>query len=117
MAGFGPLLTSDPSLQFCLQAARRSLGDFQTGAEVVLAFRVAPAGRTLALRRAGGVVADQPQRRAAQAGVDLSATPTTRPLLDGKLNDTCWQSKPSKLQNAAGDTGKDFADGGAFRVR
>ena len=72
LAGFGPLLTSDPSLQFCLQAARRSLGDFQTRAEVVLAFRVAPAGRTLALRRAGGVVADQPQRRTAQAGVDLS---------------------------------------------
>jgi len=27
-----------------------------------------------------------------------------RPLLDGTLADACWQSKSSKLQNAAGDT-------------
>jgi hypothetical protein len=32
----------------------------------------------------------------------------TRPLLDGNLNDSCWQVAPAKLQNAAGDTLKEF---------
>ena len=32
----------------------------------------------------------------------------TRPLLDGDLNESCWQVAPVKLQNAAGDTSKEF---------
>src|SRR5262249_48244701 len=30
LAAFGPLVAEDPGIQFCLQAARRNLGDFDT---------------------------------------------------------------------------------------
>ncbi|MGH7174460.1 MAG: hypothetical protein ACRELG_29690, partial [Gemmataceae bacterium] len=108
LAGFGPLLTSDPSLQFCLQAARRSLGDFQTAQKWYSHF---------VSRQPDG-----PWRSAALAELWLTnrtgAPPKpvltcpftdTRPLLNGKLDEPCWQSKPSKLQNAAGNAGKEFA--------
>ncbi len=108
LAGFGPLLSSDPAMQFCLQAARRTLGDFKTPQQWYSHF---------AARQPDG-----PWRSAALAelwlanrsGVSpkpvLSCRYTdTRPLLDGHLDDACWPSKPSKLQNAAGDTVKEFA--------
>jgi hypothetical protein len=107
LAGFGPLVTNDPSLQFCLQAARRSLGDVQTAQAWYSHF---------ASRQPDG-----PWRTAALAEMWLAnrsgAPPKpvitcrftdTRPLLDGKLDDACWQTKPNKLQNAASDTVKDF---------
>jgi photosystem II stability/assembly factor-like uncharacterized protein len=106
LAGFGPMLTGDPSLQFCLQAARRNLGDFETPRTWYSHF---------VSRQADG-----PWRSAALAELWLlnrdGAPPRpvltcpfteTRPLLDGKLDDDCWQNKPSKLQNAAGNTVKD----------
>jgi photosystem II stability/assembly factor-like uncharacterized protein len=106
LAGFGPLLTDDPSLQFCLQAARRTLGDFQTPQKWYSHF---------VSRQPDG-----PWRSAALAELWLTnrtgAPPKPmltcrfvdkRPLLDGNFNDACWQNKPSKLQNAAGDTAKE----------
>jgi photosystem II stability/assembly factor-like uncharacterized protein len=106
LAGFGALLTGDPSLQFCLQAARRTLGDLETPKKWYSHF---------ASRQPDG-----PWRSAALAELWLlnstGAPPkpvltcpftATRPLLDGKADDACWQSKPSKLQNAAGDTLKE----------
>jgi hypothetical protein len=103
LAGFGPLLTDDPSMQFCLQAARRNLGDSQTPQKWYSQF---------VSRQPDG-----PWRSSAQAELWLAnrigAPPKpvftcrfteSRPLLDGKLDDACWQSKASKLQNAAGDT-------------
>jgi photosystem II stability/assembly factor-like uncharacterized protein len=106
LAGFGPLLTGDPSLQFCLQAARRNLGDFQTPQKWYSHF---------VSRQPDG-----PWRSAALAELWLTnrngAPPKpvlncgfadNRPLLDGNLADSCWQSKPGKLQNAASDTVKE----------
>ncbi|HTU89297.1 MAG TPA: hypothetical protein VMF69_04295, partial [Gemmataceae bacterium] len=106
LAGFGPLLTGDPSMQFCLQAARRNLGDFQTPQTWYTHF---------VSRQPDG-----PWRSAALAELWLAnrsgapPKPTlkcryadTKPLLDGNLADACWQGKPSKLQNAAGDTVKE----------
>jgi photosystem II stability/assembly factor-like uncharacterized protein len=103
LAGFGPFVSGDPSLQFCLQAARRSLGDFQAAQTWYTHF---------ASRQPDG-----PWRSAALAELWLAnrsgAPPKpvltcrftdTRPLLDGKLDDACWQTKADKLQNAAGDT-------------
>src|SRR6185437_7733812 len=108
LAGFGTLLTNEPSLQFCLQAARRSLGDFEAAQKWYTHF---------VSRQPDG-----PWRSAAQAELWLvnhtGAPPKpvmtcpftdTRPLLDGKLDEACWQSRPSKLQNAAGNTGKECA--------
>ncbi len=107
LAALGPLLTSDPSMQFCLQSARRNLGDFQTPHKWYTQF---------VARQPDG-----PWRAAAAAEQWLShrAGPPpkpvlpcrytdTRPLLDGNLNDACWQVKPIALQNAAGDTGKEY---------
>ncbi len=106
LAGFGPLLTGDPSLQFCLQSARRNLGDFQAPQKWYSQF---------VSRQPDG-----PWRSAALAELWLisrnGAPPKPvmncrfadeRPMLDGTLADPCWQSKPSKLQNAAGDTVKE----------
>jgi hypothetical protein len=103
LAGFGPSSTADPSIQFCLQAARRNLGDSQTPQNWYSHF---------VSRQPDG-----PWRSAALAELWLAnrtgAPPKpvltcrftdTRPMLDGNLADACWQSKPGKLQNAAGDT-------------
>jgi len=107
LAGFGPLLTSDPSLQFCLQAARRNLGDFQTPQKWYSHFiSHQPDGpwRSAALAELWLV-----NRSGAPPRPVLTCRYTDqRPLLDGNLNDPCWQSKPSKLQNAAGDTLKEW---------
>jgi hypothetical protein len=110
LASFGPLLTSDPPTQFCLQAARRNLGDVRTPQKWYSRF-----------------VARQPEgpwRSAALAELWLANRTgpppkpvltcrytDTRPLLDGNLNDACWQRKPIALQNAANaasDTVKEY---------
>jgi photosystem II stability/assembly factor-like uncharacterized protein len=106
-AGFGPLFASDPAVQFCLQSARRKLGDFDTPKQWFTQF-----------------VAKQPPgpwRDAAQAELWLAnrtgmppkpvtvCRPTTkRPFLDGQLDDECWQHDPLVLQNAAGKTREEY---------
>jgi photosystem II stability/assembly factor-like uncharacterized protein len=108
LAAFGPLLANDPSVQFCLQAARRNLGDFDKAKEWYARF---------ASRQPDG-----PWRSAAAAelwllsrqGPPPKATATcrfaeTRPFLDGKPDDECWQSGPPlNLKNAAGNTVKEY---------
>jgi photosystem II stability/assembly factor-like uncharacterized protein/tetratricopeptide (TPR) repeat protein len=104
LAAFGPLYATDPATQFCLQSARRNLGDFETPKQWYREFaRQQP---------------DGPWRSAAQAELWLteradtcpkpvatSRFTETRPFLDGKLDDPCWQAAPAlKLTNAAGDT-------------
>ena len=66
LAAFGPLFADDPAVQFCLQAARRNLGEFDAADEVVRRLRRPPAGRPLAQRRGRGAVAARPRRAAAQ---------------------------------------------------
>ncbi|HZY85402.1 MAG TPA: hypothetical protein VFE78_11265, partial [Gemmataceae bacterium] len=107
LATLGPLFANDPSVQFCLQSARRNLGDF----EAPLAWY-----RQFAARQPDG-----PWRSAALAELWLAnrtgpaPKPTltcrfteTRPFLDGKLDDLCWKgAAPARLQNAAGTTRDD----------
>jgi photosystem II stability/assembly factor-like uncharacterized protein/tetratricopeptide (TPR) repeat protein len=105
---FGPLQATDPSVQFCLQATRRRLGEFDkarewyaqfhrehadgpwhdaAGAELWLVNRIGPPPKPVAFCR----------------------HTATRPFLDGDFNDACWQEiKPLALQNAVGDTVKEY---------
>jgi photosystem II stability/assembly factor-like uncharacterized protein len=108
LASFGPLFHNDPAVQFCLQAARRNLGDFDTPRKWYTEF---------AARQTDG-----PWRSAAQAELWLAnrvgppprpvlvcRATDVRPYLDGKLNDPCWEGvQPVRLSNAAGDTIKDY---------
>jgi photosystem II stability/assembly factor-like uncharacterized protein len=108
LTGFGPLFASDPSIQFCLQAARRNLGDFETPRKWYSDF---------AARQPDG-----PWRAAAQAElwlahrsgvcpkpVGICRRTEGRPYLDGKLDEPCWQSvKPMGLKNAVGETAKEY---------
>jgi hypothetical protein len=108
LAAFGPLFATDPSGQFCLQAARRNLGDFEAARQWYTQFRETHA--------------DGPWRDAAAAELWLTnrsgpppkpvapcrQTPT-RPLLDGKLDDECWQGlKPLPFRNAVGETAQEY---------
>jgi photosystem II stability/assembly factor-like uncharacterized protein len=107
LAAFGPLYGSETATQFCLQAARRHLGDFDNARQWYAQFR---AEHT-----------DGPWRDAAAAElwltnrIGLPPKPVAycrlagaKPFLDGEFNDPCWQGmKPLTLRNAVGDTLKD----------
>jgi hypothetical protein len=108
LSAFGPLYASDPSDQFCVQAAQRNLAGGQASvdwygrlrsyvskgpwydaaqAEMWLQNRIGPPPRRLAICR----LTDQ------------------RPHLDGKLDDACWKSlKPLALDDASGSTASDY---------
>ncbi len=107
LAGFGPLEASDPSTQFCLQAARRGMGDL--------------AGATGWCNKFQGYVKQGPWHDAAQAELWLAGLAPVprklarcrltdrRPYLDGDFDDPCWQNvKPLVLDNAVGDTARDY---------
>ncbi len=104
LAAFGPLTAGDPSVQFCLQASRRNLGQAEEAQKWYAQF----AGRQ----------PEGPWRSAALAELWLArrvgAPPKpvltcrrtdARPVLDGRIEDACWEGlPPARLQNAAGDT-------------
>jgi photosystem II stability/assembly factor-like uncharacterized protein len=108
LAPFGPLAEKDPTIQFCLQAARRNLGQGDKAREWF---------RQFAARQPQG-----PWRRAAEAelwllgrggsppGPVLKCPATTsEPFLDGKFDDACWsQGTWARLENAAGATRAEF---------
>jgi hypothetical protein len=108
LAAFGPLFANDPSVQFCLQAARRNLGDFDGPKKWYMHFvtkqpespwRSAAAAELWLANRQG-----PPPKPVAQCRFT-----DTRPFLDGKLDDECWQGvQPLTLKGAAGDTLKDY---------
>jgi photosystem II stability/assembly factor-like uncharacterized protein len=108
LAGFGPLLVNDPGVQFCLQAARRNLGDFETAKQWYAKFasrqpdgpwRSAALAELWLMNRQGSP--PKPVAACRQA--------ETRPFLDGKLDDACWEGvKPLQLKAAAGDTLTDY---------
>jgi photosystem II stability/assembly factor-like uncharacterized protein len=108
LAALGPLFANDPSVQFCLQAARRNLGDFEGPARWYKAFaekqpegpwRSAAAAELWLLHRHG-----QPPKPLADCRFAES-----RPFLDGKLDDDCWRhGPPLALKSAGGQTLKDY---------
>lgn len=108
LAALGPMFADDPSIQFCLQAAHRNLGEFEQARQWYTKFR--------------RDTADSPWREAAAAElwllnrtglppkpVALCRQTTTRPYLDGQFNDACWEGlKPISLKNAVGETVKEY---------
>jgi tetratricopeptide (TPR) repeat protein len=114
LIGFGPLYAADPSMQMCLQAARRNLGELKEAQEWS--------------RKLVNLLPKGPWQEAAAAEVWLTnrtASPPKRvglcrqtaqkPFLDGNLDDACWQNhQPMTLTNAVGDTAKDYAADAMF---
>jgi photosystem II stability/assembly factor-like uncharacterized protein len=108
LAAFGPLFANDPPLQFCLQASRRNLGDFEKPKQWYADFmthqpegpwRSAAAAELWLMNRTG------PSPKPAA----MCKLTETRPYLDGKLDEACWQGGPPlRMVNAAGDTVKDY---------
>jgi hypothetical protein len=108
LSAFGPLHAADPAIGFCVQSARRHLGEVEPALRWYRAF-VAE-------------TADGPWRSCAAAELWLanrSGTPPkpvltcrpteTRPYLDGKLDDPCWAgAHPVRLQNASGETAAQY---------
>ncbi len=108
LSAFGALYASDPPDQFCLQAAKRNLGDLQSPADWYGKLRnyvskgpwYDAAQAELWLQNRSG----PPPRRLA-----LCRLTDQRPYLDGKLDDACWKGlKPLLLENASGSTAKDY---------
>jgi hypothetical protein len=106
LKSFGPLLSEDPGMQFCLQAARRNLGDFQNARKWYNDFiarqpagpwRDAAASELWLTRPAGS--SPKPYL--------VSKETETRPFLDGKFDDRCWKdAQPVELKDAVGTTQK-----------
>lgn len=93
LAAFGPVFANDPALQFCLNASKRQLGDLET---------VRHWNRRFLSQQRGE--ADDPWRQNAAAELWLTERTglppkpvaycrhvTSKPFLDGKLEDPCWQ--------------------------
>jgi photosystem II stability/assembly factor-like uncharacterized protein len=103
LATFGPVFANDPATQFCLQAARRQLGDVLKAKEWYAQFvarqpdgpwRDAALAELWLLNRSGPA----PKPLASCTYTD------TKPFLDGKLDDECWRNAPvHRLWAAAGD--------------
>jgi photosystem II stability/assembly factor-like uncharacterized protein len=114
LAGFGALAASEPATQFCLQAARRGVGD--------------GAAATGWFGKFKGYVTQGPWHDAAQAELWLAninpqvprklarcRLTDRRPYLDGEFDDPCWQDvKPLVLTNAVGDTAKEYTTEALF---
>jgi photosystem II stability/assembly factor-like uncharacterized protein len=108
LAAFGPLYATDPSIQFCLHAARRRLGELEATQHWYAHFK--------------GQQTEGPWHDAAAAELWLAnrtgpppkpvawcRKTSLRPLLDGKFDDACWQNHPAlALRNVAGETAKEY---------
>jgi photosystem II stability/assembly factor-like uncharacterized protein len=106
--GLGPIYGNDPSVQFCLQAARRQLGDFQGAEEGMRRFmngNVSPVWRSAA----GAELWLAGRQGMPPRPVVPCRWTATRPFLDGDFEDPCWQGlRPVLLQNAVRDTLKEY---------
>jgi photosystem II stability/assembly factor-like uncharacterized protein len=108
LAAFGPVFANDPSIQFCLQAAHRNLGEFEQARQWYTQFhrdtgpgpwQEAAAAELWLLNRAG-----PPPKPVA-----LCRQTSARPYLDGQFDDDCWKEmKPIHLNNAVGETIKEY---------
>jgi photosystem II stability/assembly factor-like uncharacterized protein len=116
---FGPLYANDPALQFCLNSARRQLGDLdapkkwfarylsetaaplggQTVARGTDAWRDAAMAELWLVNRTLGTSPAKPLAYCPKSAA--------RPTLDGKLDDGCWTgAKPMVFTTTAGDLGE-----------
>jgi hypothetical protein len=108
LAAFGALYATDPSIQFCLQTARRQTGESDAARHWYQRFQEqqsegpwhdAAASELWLTSQLG--TSPKPVARCRQTG--------ERPLLDGQFDDPCWRGlKPLVLRNAVGDTVEDY---------
>jgi photosystem II stability/assembly factor-like uncharacterized protein len=108
---FGRVFGDDPSLLFCLNSARRNLGQFDEARKWYTDFvkdhpdgpwHDAAAAELWLINRQGN-----PPKPAAMC----RHTPA-RPFLDGKFDDECWKgAKPLKFRNAVGKTLREKSPG------
>lgn len=108
LQAFGPAYAADPALHFCLNAARRNLGEFEPAREWYAQFRnqqpdgawkTAAAAEMWLANRAG-----PPPKP-----VIFCRPAAERPKLDGNFDDACWEGlQPLVLKNAVGDTTKEY---------
>lgn len=108
LATLGPLFVNDPSIQFCLNSSRRQLGQLEEALKWYAAFASKqPPGpwRDAALAELWLAKRDgQPPKPMASCRlVD------TKPFLDGKLDDPCWQNgKPLVLKDQSGKSSEKY---------
>jgi photosystem II stability/assembly factor-like uncharacterized protein len=114
LGGYGPVYSFDPATQFCLQAAKRQLGDTAASNDFMTRFgKLVPTGPWHDAARAERWLTDRslptPHRLARTRYTEV------RPFLDGKFDDPCWKDyKPLVLDNAVGDTKKAYATEAMF---
>ena len=103
LAAFGKLLAEDPSIQFCLHAARRNLGDFETPRKWFANFVSRQPPGPWRDAAAAELWLAQPQGPPPKPIVTCRKC-DTRPFLDGKFDDACWKDvQPIVLRDAADD--------------
>lgn len=114
LGSFGAVHAFDARSQFCLQAARRNLGETGQSNGALDKFRkFVPAGPWHDAARAELWLADPSE--IAPRRVGRSRYTEVRPYLDGKFDDPCWKDvKPMVLDNAVGDTTKLYATEAMF---
>jgi photosystem II stability/assembly factor-like uncharacterized protein len=104
LSAFGPLYAQDPAIQFCVQAARRHVGEVEPALRWYRGFAAeAQAGAWRSCAQAELWLAN---RSGAPPKPVLVCRPAlARPYLDGHLDDPCWSGvRPVPLQNASGET-------------
>jgi photosystem II stability/assembly factor-like uncharacterized protein/tetratricopeptide (TPR) repeat protein len=114
LATVSAMRAEDPAVQFCLQSARRRLGDPETARKWYRQFLATTAGNDDAR--------DNPWRAAAAAELWLAerrgpppkpVTPckkvAAKPFLDGKLDDECWRdATPLTLRETSGSINPEY---------
>lgn len=113
LASFGAVHAFDVRAQFCLQAARRNLGDVGASVRAMDQFRkFIPSGPWHEAARSEVWFTnrtDSPPRLGRVRYTEV------RPFLDGKFDDPCWKDvKPMLLDNAVGDTAKQYTTEAMF---
>ena len=114
LVGFGPLYAADPSMQMCLQAARRHLGEFKLAQDwnlkLVNHLPKGPWQEAAAAEMWLNNRAAAPPKR-----TTICKLTAQKPFLDGDLDDACWKGlEPARLTNAVAATAKDFATEAMF---
>ncbi|GIW82296.1 MAG: hypothetical protein KatS3mg105_4103 [Gemmatales bacterium] len=103
LAAFGPLEAGDPSIHFCMNAARRHLGKFEEAREWNARFMKEYRGPWRAAARAEEWLRQRHGRP--PKPVAFCRQTATRPFLDGKFDDPCWKDLPAiEFRHAAGAT-------------
>ncbi len=104
LGGYGSVFSFHPQTQFCVQSAKRQLGDAKASHDWMTRYRnLVTSGPAYEAAQAEVWLIDRSQP--APRNVARARYTEPRPFLDGKFDDPCWKDwKPMVLDNAIGDT-------------